>query len=223
MNSIQSQLFFLNRAPLKSEWGENIILIYDSFLDSTPYRQFIQKFPIRYKVTGGEQLKSIDALPGHLRKLSQLSSPLQSRDLTFVVLGGGSVGDFGAFVASIFKRGVRLVMIPSTWLAAIDSSHGGKTALNINGTKNQIGSFYPASEVYLFRDLLLDQPPRRVQEAFGEVVKMGLIAGGPLWKKISCLKNFDSKKLWLMLPQLIAEKYKIVKKDPFEKREFGMF
>ena len=68
--------------------------------------------------------------------------------MSIAVLGGGSVGDFGGFVASIFKRGVRLVQIPSTWLAAIDSAHGGKTALNVEGVKNQIGTFYPAEKIY---------------------------------------------------------------------------
>lgn len=218
MNKHKSRLFYQANAPSARRWGSDTILIYDSFLERSSYGPWIRKFKNRYKVKSGESLKAVEGLAKHLQNISDLCAKLESRELTIVVLGGGSVGDFGGFVASVYKRGVRLVMIPSTWLAAIDSAHGGKTALNVGGVKNQIGSFYPATEIYLLKDLLSSQPPIRAIEAMGEVVKMGLISGGGLWKKISQISEVDSADLWRLLPKLITSKYQIVAKDPFEKK-----
>jgi 3-dehydroquinate synthase len=126
------------------------------------------------------------------------------------------VGDFGGFVASIYKRGVELIHIPSTWLSAMDSAHGGKTALNARGAKNQIGTFYPAKEVYLVKPLLLAQPSERNFEALGELIKMALISGGSLYKKLNQVSSLNSGTLWKLLPLVVTEKYKIVQKDPYE-------
>jgi 3-dehydroquinate synthetase len=71
---------------------------------------------------------------------------------------------------------VDLVQIPSTWLSAIDSAHGGKTALNIGGVKNQIGTFHPAKEIHLARPLLFSQGQERARDAFGELAKIAIIA-----------------------------------------------
>src|SRR5690606_36298588 len=106
----------------------------------------------------GEELKQIKNFPGHIRKISKVLGEANHRGLTIIVVGGGSVGDFGGFVASVYRRGVNLIHIPSTWLAAVDSSHGGKTALNVFSVKNQIGSFYPAKEIYLLEPLLATLP-----------------------------------------------------------------
>ncbi|MNS95867.1 3-dehydroquinate synthase [compost metagenome] len=133
------------------------------------------------------------------------------------MVGGGSVGDFGGFVASIFKRGVRLVHIPSTWLAAIDSAHGGKTGLNVGGMKNQIGTFYPAAETWIVKSLLITQPEARAFEAYSELLKIALIGGGSFWNKLSREKHVDGELIWAFLPQAIAGKLAIVKKDPEEK------
>jgi 3-dehydroquinate synthase len=142
---------------------------------------------------------------------------LSFKTLCFVAVGGGSVGDFVGFMASVFKRGSTLIQIPSTWLAAIDSAHGGKTALNIKCFKNQIGTFYPAQKIILCKQLLLTQPTQRTDEALGEIIKTALLSGGTLWNQISQETAFNSLKLWKYLPQLISYKYKIVEKDPFEK------
>lgn len=215
----QSELEFLTTFPSKNELPESSLLIVDANLLRYPVvKRWLQQFSFVYPIKAGEELKQLQSFEKHLKNILKLTQTIPSNPLTFVAIGGGSVGDFVGFLASTFKRGVPLIQIPSTWLAAIDSSHGGKTALNIGIFKNQIGTFYPAQKVILCRPLLLTQPMERTQEAMGEILKTALLAGGPLWKKMSNEKQFDSQKLWNYLPLLIAYKYKIVLKDPFEKK-----
>ncbi|MBO9667261.1 MAG: hypothetical protein J7501_10665, partial [Bdellovibrio sp.] len=152
-----------------------------------------------------------------IKAITKICENASARKLTIVVAGGGSVGDFGGFVASILKRGVRLVHIPSTWLAAIDSAHGGKTALNVGGAKNQIGTFYPASQIVLVRSVLMAQPEARTFEAFGELVKIALIEGGTLWSSLAKERNVSAALLWKHLEAAVKAKYKVVAKDPEEK------
>jgi 3-dehydroquinate synthase len=216
---LQSKLFYLNTWPSPEKFGEDVFLIYDRIFDRQPKaRSWIQKFPHRYAVKSGETLKNLDQFPKHMKQISAKTRDLSSRKMKILVLGGGSVGDFGGFVASIFKRGVELIHIPSTWLAAMDSAHGGKTALNVAGAKNQVGSFYPASQVYMIKPLLMAQPAARGFEALGELIKMALLSGGTLYGRLNRASSLNSKVLWQLLPLVVREKYKIVQKDPEEKK-----
>lgn len=191
------------------------MLIYDQRLRQNKVgSKIIASFPWRYSVPAGEKLKDLKAFPFHVEKIVKILRKFSEKKITVVALGGGSVGDFAGFFASAYRRGQPLVQIPSTWLAAIDSSHGGKTALNAAGAKNQIGSFYSAEKVLIFRDLLLTQPQARWQEAQGELFKMAIIEGGGLWKNFSK----SSEEVWPLLPSAVKAKYKVVQRDPFEKK-----
>lgn len=212
----QSRLIYKNSFPSLRSIGSELFLIYDKGLEKKKnITNWISSFEHRYAVASGEQLKAIESFPQHIQKISKLTDSLSARSMTIVVLGGGSLGDFGGFVASVFKRGVQLIHIPSTWLAAIDSAHGGKTALNVLGVKNQIGSFYPAEKIYLIKEVLLQQPQIRAHEAFSEIYKVALLSGGSFWSQFSQVEP-TSENLWKHLPEAISAKYKIVKKDPFE-------
>lgn len=214
----KAKLHFVSQLPSHRQFGDETVLIYDQVLEkiSPALRKWIHEFDSRYAVKSGEALKSVDAFPKHIKKIMKVSEDFSVRKMTIVVLGGGSVGDFGGFVASIFKRGVRLVHIPSTWLAAIDSSHGGKTALNIGGVKNQIGTFYPASDIYLVKSVLLAQPSIRAEEAFAEIYKVALLQGGSFWNAFAKKGQPTSESLWKFLKPAIAAKYAVVAKDPLE-------
>lgn len=216
---MKSRLHFLANAPFSVDWKEDCLLIYDQRLSRMkPAAAWIRKFKNRYGVEAGEKLKDVREFPAHMEKISGLVGDLSSRRLTIVVAGGGSVGDFGGFVASIFKRGVKLVHVPTTWLAALDSSHGGKTGLNVAGVKNQVGTFYPATEIYLVRSLLETQPIPRAVEAAAEVLKIALLTGlrFPAWKE-SYLKD-PRPWMWGALKPAIKGKYSIVQQDPLEKK-----
>lgn len=215
-----STIIFSQNLPPVAKLGEELLLIYDEVLPkkSAAFKKWMKQIPLRYSVQAGEGLKSIDLFPEHISKITTLCENASARKLTIVVVGGGSVGDFGGFVASILKRGVRLVHVPSTWLAAIDSAHGGKTALNVGRAKNQIGTFYPAAEIVLVKSLLLSQPPNRTFEGFGELLKIALIEGGALWAQLSRESEVDAEVMWKYLSAAIKAKYKVVKKDPEEKK-----
>lgn len=214
----KNNLQFVPELPPHSEIGSELLLIYDEILPrkSVSFKKWLKGFSLSYAVKSGESLKSVEVFPVHIQKLVQLCESTSSRHLTIVVAGGGSVGDFGGFVASILKRGVRLVHIPSTWLAAIDSAHGGKTALNVGAAKNQIGTFYPAEKIFLVRSLLMSQPSARTFEGFAELLKISWIAGGALWKGLSVEKDLTVDTLWKYLPSAITQKYKVVSRDPQE-------
>ncbi len=195
------------------------LLIYDRKLDSVSpeFKKWRKRFDKSYVVRSGESLKDLSRFARHVRSLSNLCKEVSPRDLTVIAVGGGSVGDFAGFFASIFKRGVKLVHVPSTWLASIDSAHGGKTALNVDHVKNQVGSFYPAERVCFIKPLLFAQPKVRVVEANGELGKIALLDGGAWVSKLekSTLRGADL--LWAFLKPAIEAKMKIVARDPFEK------
>ena len=220
---MKTQKLFLSSLPNGSKLRAiadpaQSVLIYDRKLESVSreFKTWSRKFPHRYAVSSGEKLKDLKLVAGHFQKLSTLASGLSPKTLTVVAVGGGSVGDFAGFFASVFKRGVRLVHVPSTWLAAIDSSHGGKTALNISGIKNQIGTFYSASSVLLVRSLLMNQPESRVQDAMGELAKIALLDGGPWVKKLKRSPLAGGELIWSFLKPAIQAKMNIVDRDPRE-------
>ena len=215
-----SLIRYTQNLPDVKELGSELLLIHDDVLPrkSTTFKKWMKQIPLRYPVKAGEQLKDVSYFPKHISKNTALCENASTKKLTVVVVGGGSVGDFGGFVASILKRGVRLVHIPSTWLAAIDSAHGGKTALNVGGAKNQIGTFYPAAEVCMVKSLLLSQPAPRAFEGFGELLKIALIEGGTLWSQLSKEFEVNEEVLWKYLAAAVKAKYKVVQKDPHEKK-----
>ena len=197
------------------------LLIHDAALSrAVPgFDAWAAGFGVRYAVQAGETLKDLDAFPAHMRTILERTRHFAPSRATIVAAGGGSVGDFGGFVASVLKRGVRLVHLPSTWLSAIDSSHGGKTALNAAGVKNQVGTFYSAAEVHLVRALLKGQGEERRRDAEGELAKIALIDGRPWVRKLEAFRGSDDLRLWTFLKPAIESKYRVVARDPFEKKD----
>ncbi len=198
--------------------AKKIVLVYDSrLLGVSAIAKWISQFENGCAVTAGESLKSLESLNNTLPIFLSLVKGVSRQEVVLVSLGGGSVGDFCGFVASILRRGVRLVHIPSTWLAAADSAHGGKTALNVGEVKNQIGTFYPAEKILIARDILVQQGPEHLSGAIGEILKMALISDPKQLKKFS-KGPIDNAFLWNSLKSTIKNKYKFVRQDPFEEK-----
>lgn len=187
----------------------------DENLKDHPALKFISNQAQVIYLKGGENTKSLKVLQSVLvdvqSKIEILKPPY-----TFVAIGGGSVGDFCGFLASVYHRGVRFIQCPSTWLAAIDSAHGGKNALNVAHFKNQVGTFYPASKIIIAFDFFKKMP---LNTAMGEILKTALLSpsSSPLRQILTQEQTLDAKWLWGHLWQFIAIKNTIVKKDPFEK------
>lgn len=221
----KSQVVFLKKWPSVKKINQSLgctpdamLVIYDRKIEKRPEgADWLKTFNYTYAVTAGEKLKDLDSFPGHMKKIMRLLGPVSPQSFCIVAVGGGTVGDFAGFIASVFKRGVSLVHIPTTLLAAIDSAHGGKTALNVGDFKNQIGSFYPASAVMIVRSILQGLPVSLVHASVGELCKMALIEGGEFYSQIQkeYMTGFDL--VWNFLPQAIESKYKIIDKDPWEK------
>jgi 3-dehydroquinate synthase len=179
------------------------------------YPQLKKIFPSHILVKSGESLKTWAGFQNLAEAAAAKVSDVARNELQIVAVGGGSVGDVAGFLASIFKRGVQLFHIPTTWLAAIDSAHGGKNGINSAVAKNQFGTIYPATKVILIREILLNLPKSSLRDAMGEALKIGLIEGGELWK--SCKKiGFHPQRMYAALPSLISAKMKWVNKDLYE-------
>ena len=213
----KSQLIYCSSLPLIRSLPRDSVLLFDSVLLKDPKtRAWINRFPTKLALKSGESLKSLNSFSLVLKNLSELDFA-QTTDLTFIALGGGSIGDFVGFLASVYLRGRRLIHIPSTWLSAIDSAHGGKNGLNLPAGKNQIGTFYLAEKIFIVAELLRTQPEARLKEAHGEFLKMAVISDLPSFNFLE--KNgsdLTQIKMLSLLPKLIQRKNRIVSLDPFE-------
>ena len=120
----------------------------------------------------GEEAKSWTALSGLLDRLIELGV---ERSDHIVALGGGAIGDVSGFAAAILKRGCNYIQIPTTLLAQVDSSVGGKTAINAAAGKNLVGAFHQPTAVLIDPETLDTLPPRELRAGYAEVVKYGLL------------------------------------------------
>ena len=127
----------------------------------------------------GEDSKSIPQFSAILSRMLELGF---SRKDAVVAVGGGVVGDLAGFVASAYMRGVDFYNIPTTVLSQVDSSIGGKTAVNLDGIKNIVGAFYQPKKVLVDLDLLDTLDGRLVSEGLAEALKMGLTSDEKLFK-----------------------------------------
>jgi len=128
----------------------------------------------------GERYKSFSVLEKAVEFLSE--KRFERNDLV-VALGGGVVGDLAGFAAAIYLRGIPVVQVPTTLLAQIDSSVGGKTGINLPVGKNLVGAFHQPVAVFIDTETLLSLPPRELVSGFCEMVKHSLISGTELFKE----------------------------------------
>jgi 3-dehydroquinate synthetase len=209
---------YSTQLPTRSQFPSDCVLFYDSvLLTHKPFKAWVKQFEHSIGLKSGESLKTVDSFNDVLKKITKMKVP-QSAQLTFISVGGGSIGDFIGFMASVYLRGRKLVHIPSTWLSAIDSAHGGKNGLNFEGVKNQVGTFYLADKIYICKELLETQPGERLCEAMGEVLKTAVLFDKKLFSEIEAEDSgFNHAQIWKRLERLITHKYDLVEKDPQEK------
>ncbi|MEO8461352.1 MAG: 3-dehydroquinate synthase, partial [Dokdonella sp.] len=123
----------------------------------------------------GEQYKTIESATRVFEALAKLGA---SRDATIIALGGGVIGDLAGFAAACWMRGVHFLQMPTTLLAMVDSSVGGKTGVNVPAGKNLIGAFHQPRAVIIDTDTLATLPMREYRAGLAEIVKYGAIADG---------------------------------------------
>lgn len=159
--------------------------------------------------------KTLETLADVWKQLSDLGA---SRHSLLINLGGGMVTDLGGFAASTFKRGIDYINIPTTLLAMVDASVGGKTGINFNGLKNEIGVFRNSLAVVIDTDFLRTLDSENLRSGYAEMLKHGLISDEAHWSELLRfdLSAPDYAHLQTMVGQSVAVKERIVEQDPLE-------
>lgn len=170
-----------------------------------------------FLVLPGERSKQWKVAGLLLRHMAQQAL---DRRCVVVALGGGVIGDLAGFVASCYLRGVRYVQIPTTLLAQVDSSVGGKTGVNLPEGKNLVGTFYQPALVLIDTDTLETLPARQFRAGLAEVLKYGIIADEALWHLVNDesenLRQGRSVHLARIIHRCCEIKAKIVSEDETE-------
>lgn len=165
----------------------------------------------------GEGTKSFDNLQKVLDRLFDLKIERQD---TLIAFGGGVIGDLAGFAASVFRRGIPFIQIPTTLLAQVDSSVGGKTGINVSYGKNLVGTFYQPVYVLTDVDILKTLPKREFLAGYAEVVKYGLLGNKDFFqwldKNLELLLEADNQVQSQAILQCCQDKATIVQKDTFE-------
>jgi 3-dehydroquinate synthase len=167
-------------------------------------------------IQSGDSHKNIDSLAFIWKYLSDNGA---TRHSLLINMGGGMITDIGGFAAASFKRGVRCINIPTTLLGAVDAAVGGKTGINFNGLKNEIGAFAPAEVVFIESKFFktLDKP--NFLSGYAEMLKHGLISNEKSWAKLLSfdVDNIDYEALNELVFESVLVKEEIVREDPYEK------
>jgi len=132
-------------------------------------------------VPAGEKAKSVEVF-GHV--LDFLAAGKVTRQGVLWVLGGGVIGDLGGFSAAAYLRGIDCMQVPTTLLAMVDSSVGGKTGINLSAGKNLVGAFHHPRAVYIATDFLQTLPAREFAAGMAEVIKYGLLGDAALFARL---------------------------------------
>lgn len=177
---------------------------------------------VRHDIPTSEEGKNWDEFSATCAALLKAFPEAGSIPLV-ILFGGGVVGDLGGFAAGVFRRGVPFVQVPTTLLAAVDSSVGGKVAVNFGGVKNIMGIFNQPRLVVCDLDLLATLDPRELRSGASEVIKYGGVCSAALFEQ---LERGDLEKLLALDPavltdivaQCVALKARVVEQDEFDKK-----
>lgn len=217
----------LERVPdLLAEFSaSSVVLVHDEHLAdhaNALANQLGQTLSASFCVPSGEESKSF----AMLEKLSACvlnADPVPDRGCVVLALGGGVVGDLAGFFASIYLRGVRVLHLPSTFLAMVDSAIGGKTAINHGDAKNQLGTFHQPSGVLADLALLDSLPEREFCAALAEAVKCGVVLDDKLFAflevQADALLARDDEVICRVVSACARDKARVVVQD---ERESGV-
>lgn len=159
----------------------------------------------------GEAQKRLSTLEG---VLEQLAAAHFTRSDLVVALGGGVVGDLAGFAAAVYARGIDYVQIPTTLLAAVDSSVGGKTAVDLAHGKNLCGAFHQPRAVFCDTDTLRTLTPHQVCDGLAEMLKYGVICDDALFDRI---KNYKHEDIAALIARCVEIKRDVVAEDEFDR------
>lgn len=161
----------------------------------------------------GEEHKTIDICTGVWEAMSQYNADRKS---LLINLGGGVVTDLGGFVASTYMRGITYINVPTSLLAMVDASVGGKTGIDLGVLKNQVGIISEGKMVLIDVSFLETLPQNQMVSGFAEMLKHGLIADKAYWYTLTHLEDLDISELDKLIYDSVIIKNNIVMQDPTE-------
>jgi 3-dehydroquinate synthase len=170
------------------------------------------------------QIEILEVEPGELNKTIETTIQLWSalsdlgadRKSLMINLGGGLISDLGGFVASTYKRGIPCINIPTTLLSMVDASIGGKTGIDLDGLKNQIGTFSFPKQIIIDTQYLETLPFEELRSGFAEMLKHALIADPTHWQDLTSLSTLSIENIAPFITNSILIKKKVTDKDPYE-------
>lgn len=167
-------------------------------------------------IKAGDDNKNIETLSSIWKYLSENGA---TRHSLLINIGGGMLTDIGGFAAASFKRGIKCINIPTTLLGAVDAAVGGKTGINFNGLKNEIGAFAPAETVLIDSAFFKSLDHQNFLSGYAEMIKHGLIDSDKEWLATMSFdtEEIDYEKLKQLVVDSVGVKERIVEIDPFEK------
>jgi 3-dehydroquinate synthase len=174
------------------------------------YAERLAPLAARVEVEPGERAKTLAEAERVLRELAQAG---MTREDHLVALGGGVVGDLGGFCAHTYQRGVPVVQVPTSLLAQVDSAYGGKTGVDLPEGKNYAGAYHLPAAVIADTSTLATLPAEELAAGFAEVVKTGLLAGGPLWERVRAIESLDPEELGDLVFSCALYKCEVVAAD----------
>ena len=201
----------LEKAQTLINLNRKVLIVTDSGVPQE-YSECIAKmcqYPVIQCVEQGEQSKGFDT---YKKLLSVMLQQGFTRTDCVVAVGGGVVGDLAGFVASSFMRGIDFYNIPTTLLSQIDSSIGGKVAINLDGIKNIVGAFYQPKKVLIDPDVLSTLPERQISNGLAEAIKMSLTSDEELFEL------FEKEDVYQNIDTIIVKSL-MIKRDVVEQDE----
>ena len=205
---------------LKNTNYDKLFVLTDEHTDKQCY-PLIDAVPViqqakRVVIPANDSNKNIENLT-HVWKF--LTANGATRHSLLINLGGGMITDLGGFAAATYKRGIAYINIPTTLLGSVDAAVGGKTGINFEGYKNEIGAFYPALHIIISAEFLNTLTPKDILSGYAEMIKHGLLDSKDIWDRTI---NFNLQAIdYSILNDLVMEsvliKQRIVEKDPYEK------
>ena len=201
--------------------GSKVVVITNHTIEplfADKIRRSLSDFDVSvFAIQDGEAHKSLDT---YAQIMSFLLEHNYGRDVTLLALGGGVIGDITGFVAATYQRGVPFIQIPTTLLSQVDSSVGGKTAVNHPLGKNMIGAFYQPQAVIIDIDCFQTLPAREFSAGMAEVIKYGILGDAKFFAYLEqhcqAIRELDSEQLSFIIKRCCQNKANIVAQDEKE-------
>ncbi len=214
----QEDGFLKLNAYLKKANPSKIFILVDNNTHRDCLAVFLQKLEATenieiLEIESGEINKNLETCTGIWNALSELDADRKS---LMINVGGGVVTDMGGFIASTFKRGISYVNIPTSLLAMVDASVGGKTGVDLGNLKNQIGVINHAEMVIIDSNFLGTLPQNEMRSGLAEILKHALISSESYWNKVTNLDQLSLEDLDEIIKESVEIKAKVVTEDPEE-------